>query len=778
MKIKEFSIRRYGPLPDTGRITVGNFSLFFGKNEDGKTLTIDGLVKMLLRTGRRLFERINRVNEEPEGYLIVEDAEGRELKLPEKGDLTDITDLTPEECRNIFIIRNSDLSIALESGFYRNVTDRLVGLRTGEISQIKGQLQELGKLTKADSTASLRDWAGEKLKTGIRRAHSLIEKIKALDEKIRAENFDRFEDEFLKIREEASEVSRRIEAFENARKREQYEKCNSAYEALTSARKNLEELEVYIREDEQLWAGYEKDIKNSTEDIQKLQNVADTEKGELRQKVKELEVDKLALQALAERKKRLDDEIKLEIKNYEMKSGELALKETKGRFFAVAAIISVVLLSILAFGIILRPSLLSYALFVCFLILTGVFATLRFSLIREKAWLAGVFERIKLSVSRFELGAESIGGILSNIQKFDEEYSKRQMELEQLKTEVSLLERETKNLEETQIPSIEEKNTKAKGKIDEVISKTGVRTLQEYREKLALKLGYERSAETQLGILQSHFGSAGETSEENLSHWLEDISALKEFEDKAKDIAYDEKTASQLKSEHEMLLTSQKELEGRMADLFDQLREVEKEANEILRLEDDYLYCNTSVDMNAIRDKLLECIAKIEVEKDDALEAIRIFEELEGEEEEKISALFGKDSPISKHFCKITGGIYEEVEFVLDDVRKVQVRLQDGSILAADKLSGGAYDQLYLSIRLALGEKLLKGGNGFFIMDDPFVKADLGRLQKQLDILKSISESGWQIMYFTAKDEVKDVLQQDIQSGRIRYVELQGTFPQ
>lgn len=778
MKIKEFSIRRYGPLPDTGRVTLGDFSLFFGKNEDGKTLTIDGVVKMLLRTGRRLFERLDRVDEDPEGYLIVEDDEGREVKLPEKGDLTDITDLTPEECRNIFIVRNSDLSIALETGFYRNVTDRLTGLRTEEILSIKRQLQELGKITRADSTASLRDWAGEKLKTRVRSAEGLIEDIKALNRKIKEEDFDKLEEELVKIGENASETSHKIETYEDARKREKYGQGNAAYEALRSARKNLEELEVYTSEDERLWADCERDIKSWTQDIEGLQKELDTKKGELSQKANELDNKKLAFQAVNERKKRVDDEIRLEIKNYEMKSGELALKEAKGRFFTVAAIISAVLLSISVFGIILRPSLLPYSLFAFFLVSTGVFATLRFSLLREEAWLAGMFERIKLSASRFDLGAESIGEILSNIQGFEEEYSQRQTELEQIGTEASLLEREIAKLRETDIPSVEKKNTEAKEKITDVMSKVGVTSIQEYHRKLELKLGYERSAEMQLGILQSHFGSKGDTLEENLPYWLEEINALKAFENKAKDVEYDEKAVSQLKAEQAMLLTKEQEFEGKMAGFYDQLREIERKANEILKLEDDYLHCNTSVDMKAIRDKLSDFIAEVEDKKDNALEAISIFESLQREEEEKISTLFGKDSSISKYFYEIAGGIYEEVEFVLDDVKKVQVRLQDGNTMDADKLSGGAYDQLYLSIRLALGEKLLKGSKGFFIMDDPFIKADKERLQKQIDILKRVSELGWQIVYFTAKDEVRDVLKQDIESGKVGYVEVQGIFPQ
>jgi len=235
MRINEFSIRRYGPLPDTGRVLLGNFSLLFGKNEDGKTLTIDALVKLLLRRGRVLFERIKRVDEEPEGYLVMEDDEGKEVKLPEKGDLMDIMDLTPQECRNIFIIRNSDLSIASEAEFYRNVTDRLTGLRTGEILSVRSQLQELGKLTRADGTASLRDWAGEKLKTKTRRANRLIEDIAELDKKVKEEELDRLEEALLKIREKASEIRRKIKTLEEARKREKYEEGDRAYQALISA---------------------------------------------------------------------------------------------------------------------------------------------------------------------------------------------------------------------------------------------------------------------------------------------------------------------------------------------------------------------------------------------------------------------------------------------------------------------------------------------------------------------------------------------------------------
>ncbi len=81
---------------------------------------------------------------------------------------------------------------------------------------------------------------------------------------------------------------------------------------------------------------------------------------------------------------------------------------------------------------------------------------------------------------------------------------------------------------------------------------------------------------------------------------------------------------------------------------------------------------------------------------------------------------------------------------------------------------------MYRSIRLALGEKLMKGEKGFFIMDDPFIKADMARLKRQIDILTKISDMGWQIIYFSAKDEVKTCLDDKIKSGKVNYVEIKG----
>lgn len=776
MKVKEFLTIRYGPLKIKTPFQLSDFNLFWGKNEEGKTLTIDALVKLLLGRNIRDFEHIDRVEENPEGYVIIEDDKGKEIKLPEKGDLAKVAGLTPSECRNIFIIRNSDLSIARESEFYTNVTDRLTGLRTEDISSIKNKLRELGKLTRPDSNASLSNSEEfGKIKSRIKDAAELIEEIDSLQDKIKKENFDELEVELARHKEEIGETKKQIENLQDARKREKYEKGKDALDKLKRALAKIKDLKIYNEDDEQLWRDCERETNIYGEEKGKLvTELRENEKEfkEISEKLSEKERD---FQIYDERKKKIDDEIKPELKNYEMGVGKVKREETKSRFFTVAAIISAVLLSLSVLGVIMNPSPLLYGLLVSFLISTIIFSVLRFSFTKEKAHFAAIFERIRLSASRFKLDAESPKELYSNIQEFDEGCSRKAKELEEIRKEKGISEEKAKGLREKRIPEVEEKLRNAKDKIEDIKSKSKEESLQGYTEELRSKQTQERSIGEQKSFLKSLFEEKSEALEENISYWNEEIEDLKRYKDKTKDTKYSEILASELEEKKRGFEKKLQEINDRMVSLQKEMEEVQRKVNEILRLEEEYLYCKTSIDLGAVKDKLQGFIDRNESNKDNVLKATQIFEEIEIEEKEKVSELFGKESSISKYFTEITDGLYEEVMFN-QETGEIEVRRRDGAMLEAEKLSGGAYDQLYLSIRLALGEKLLKGKKGFFIMDDPFVKADPDRVEKQIQIVRKISETGWQVIYFSAKKEINDILKRDIDRGAINYIKFQSIF--
>jgi DNA repair exonuclease SbcCD ATPase subunit len=769
MKIKEYLITRYGPLKNKGPFQLKDFNLFWGKNEEGKTLTIDALVKLLLGRNTRDFERIDRVEENPEGYVIILDDKGKEVKLPEKGDLTKVVDLTPSECCNIFIVRNSNLSVARdvaqESEFYTNVTDRLTGLRTKEISSLKEILREIGKIT---PTRTFRDIKDEKLKTRIDNANSLVKKINELVKEMKENGFDKLEEEAARQREEIERIKQKIESLGDARKRENYEKGKEALGKLKEALEKLKDLEIYNQDDEQLWRDCEKEVKNYTEQKEKLLTELQENEKELKKTSEKLSEVERDFGVFDERKKKVD-EIRPELNEYVRKSETLAQQEIKSKFFSLVGMISAILLGISLLGVIFSSSFLFYILVILFSISAVISGIFKFQFVRDKAWLAGAFERIKLTISKFELDSEDIKGILSNIQRFDEEYQKKHNELQQIEKEKEILEGKIKELRDKRIPDIENKIKDAYEKMDRIKAKSKEESLKEYIEKFKLKQEVERSIEEQNIILKNAFGEKSKELKENIPYWEEEIGNLEKYKDKARDLKYSETAVSELEKKKQVFEDKLKEINDKMVSFQEKMKEVERKVNEILLLEEEYLYCKTTVDLEAIKDKLQGFINENESNRDNVLKVIEIFEKIEAEEKEKVSELFGKNSPISKYFNEITGGLYEEVIF---NQGKIEVIHSDRTILGADKLSGGSYDQLYFSIRLALGEKLLKDKKGFFIMDDPFVKADPDRLQRQVEMLKKISKLGWQVIYFSAKGEIKDAFKGDIDRGTINYVEL------
>lgn len=770
MRIKEISIFRYGPLPRIGPVSLHDFNLFFGRNEDGKTLTIDALVKLLLGPDVRDFQRIDRVGEIPEGYIIIEDDNGREVKLPEKGHITGVMDLTPVECRNVFIIRNSDLSIAHESEFYTHVTDRLTGLRATEISDIGEHLREIGKIT---PSGEFRDIKDEKLKTRIENARFLVVEIDQLTRDMKGKKFDELEAEFVGYTEKMDGITRKIEILEEARKREKYETTKKALDTLKDSLRGYRELGIYNEGDEQVWRVCERDIKTLAEGREGLLQQLGKYERWLKATTEEFHKIKREFRVLDERKRTVDDEMRPALKTYEIRSGELEQREEKRRFVTPIGITSTILLGICLLGVTFRPWWPFYALAALSSGFALLSAIMKFQCTRERAWLTGLFERTRLALSKFELDGQSIEEIFSKIQIFDEEYRTKYDELQRMKSKREYVEDRVKELQGKTIWDVNTRMREAQRKIDEMRLKSHMGSLEEYTQRLNRKRNLERSIGEQESVLRSHFGQRSESGEENISGWDREIKSLERYKDKAKDVTYSEHAASALEQEKRDIEEKLGEIDEEMRSLHLEMGEVERRANEILALEGEYLHCETSVDLHAVNHKLREYINDNEVRRSDVLEVMRIFEEIAEEEKQKVSELFGKESSISGYFHQITGGLYEEVVFD-QATGGVAVKRRDGLTLRAEKLSGGAYDQLYLSVRLALAERLLKGNRGFFIMDDPLVKADPERLQRQIETLKEISLAGWQIIYFSAKGEINDALKEHIDRGEVTSIEVEA----
>ena len=220
MKLREVHVDRYGPLRET--LQLGDAQVVYGPNESGKTLLVEALLRSL--TGdRRVADQ--RLDERPEGYVVL-DGDGEESELAEGETLLDRYaerynfELTPAEFRNMFVVRDGDLRVLDEPEFYRRVTDRVVGIWTGDIETVRERVIERGRLTADERTLSDQyDDADEQHALAV----DLLDDVEAYLDRAEADELGAAEVACYEAARERREAETEVAALEAAKAREDYE---------------------------------------------------------------------------------------------------------------------------------------------------------------------------------------------------------------------------------------------------------------------------------------------------------------------------------------------------------------------------------------------------------------------------------------------------------------------------------------------------------------------------------------------------------------------------
>ncbi len=112
-----------------------------------------------------------------------------------------------------------------------------------------------------------------------------------------------------------------------------------------------------------------------------------------------------------------------------------------------------------------------------------------------------------------------------------------------------------------------------------------------------------------------------------------------------------------------------------------------------------------------------------------------------------------------KYLSEITGNRYCEV-MAGDSLTLTLLEPETQSLIPAAMLSEGTIDQVYLSLRLALGESISSSSQALpIIMDEPFAQYDDYRLKQAAKSLADISTKR-QILVFSCKKRESEILQQ------------------
>ncbi|MGQ9779679.1 MAG: AAA family ATPase [Bacillota bacterium] len=107
-------------------------------------------------------------------------------------------------------------------------------------------------------------------------------------------------------------------------------------------------------------------------------------------------------------------------------------------------------------------------------------------------------------------------------------------------------------------------------------------------------------------------------------------------------------------------------------------------------------------------------------------------------------------------FRHLTGGRYDGLELVSGAELLEAAPCREGEVLPLRVLSSGTLDQMYLALRLALVE-VLEGPEPFpFIFDDPFLTFDRVRLERAVALLAEIA-SARQVILVTKDETLRDL---------------------
>ncbi len=752
MRVKKIHIDRYGPLRGIDFDISHGIQVIYGKNETGKTLTIDALIKIMVGKKIKEFDGIDRVEEFPEGYLILEKDKNEEIKLNKDLSLSQFMDMDAMDLRNIFIIRNSDLSIREEENYYRRVTDKLTGLETEKINKLLSELKDYGRLTSASSDASIsdsRDYG--KIKGRIEDAKVLIKDIENYLNLAKESGLQDLELENLILIQKSKDLKEEISLVELNLKNKNFLDLKKLLKKLEDNLEIYKGYEKYTEEKYQKLLDLNYKLNNLLDD--NLQNNRDLEKLEKKQDGFKKEASKISSNLAPYQEK------ERQIMSLEQKTQ--SIEEINPSLPKLPLTLSIIFLAFA--GLSLIPLFLFNNLFyillpVLFTMVFIIFISFYFIKYRKvlnykktESNLIREFLSLGIKVKNLKEAHLAIGNFYENKNKF-------QKNLENIESEIRANDKQIERIK-SDINGNNNEISATRNDINEIKENLSINDLNALREKLDKKRELENDIlgnyKLMMDKLELDLDELDIVYIKNNLNFLGDQIKKAKPEKSLRKVVnkYDKQFYEDKKRELEKIEHKKEEIKNKLEN---HKLEINGMRNRFFKIKTDGFLKEIKIenlnDLKKALQVLKSGVEKIEFNVSVSKKAIGIFEDILEEEELVVADLFGNLN-VSDYFSEITGNKYKKV-FYDNNQRRVKVVNKNGNIIDDNKLSQGAYDQLYMAVRIALAEKILDEP-AFFIVDDAFIYSDVDRLKTQFEIFKKLADKGWSIIYFSVKEELK-----------------------
>jgi uncharacterized protein YhaN len=207
------------------------------------------------------------------------------------------------------------------------------------------------------------------------------------------------------------------------------------------------------------------------------------------------------------------------------------------------------------------------------------------------------------------------------------------------------------------------------------------------------------------------------------------------------------------RQEEDQCIQALKKIEEQVREEENKLKELEKDLFNLLKkapagnwLE---LFAKLQEERESVRMQYQELTADILGKK----MVQKVISEMRLDEDEHIRT--GLKSPEMVQALMDMTGKYQSVRLEAD-----QLMVSDGEEeFALSDLSTGSQEQVLLALRIGFSRRLLKREAAFLILDDAFQHSDWERRIRLVDMMVSLVKSGWQVLYFTMDDHIRDLFE-------------------
>ncbi len=728
------------------------FNLIFGPNESGKTTLVDAIVVGLLaRTQRKggslksipraLGHLKDRYGSDISLQMIVEH-DGQDVEFPSPENFQDRWDLSWDELRAIFIAREGELELATGSSReFRNWWESLKG-------KLLGFEEEPRKvLSKIAAEANLTDNLGL----------TVMQKSKREEIREKLDWFSQNEERILSLRELEREyrnlgakekrLAGQVEAAERGLQKSKLLRADQIHDQMKKAQGRLnDEYARFSEKDAREWEKLAQNMEKEAAQVQWLRQQREKEESRHRETIERAaelarRITALShkLQAAAEKQQEL---------------AEMAVMEGKYSgggipFWAPWASWAVAFLAL-----ILGVHNDTLGLLFIGVALVGLALLLTYFLHRQSR-RAAQFVRRRDGLIRWgrELGmdAENLQSLLKQKMDLQQERDELEGQRKELEDRLPKLTKAIDDLTRQEKARLAEVD-RARQKIGHLRDRVGLADLEALENKLKAK-------NELLGDVEKRYKSSlRELLGSDEGAWSRELGKLKTMEEIVP--TEDGSAVSKLQNQLE-------NCRRRQRDIYEQLTGLTAELKA-------QFGCQKLEEVLWKAEDLRKELEELEILERAGQRVRETFERVLQQSDAVLDDIVGGED-VRRSFQKVTAGRYRSV--AMDDLN-LRVTDDQNRRWNFSSLSSGTRDQLLTVLRLVLAERRL-GGKGFLILDDPLVNSDRVRLGEQMDLLGKLARDGWQILYMTAQDEVREEARRLAEGGvDVHLIDLKTVEPE